>query len=81
MKTLISTVSPLSAQVQYGESRSAKCRQITTCKIMVADAVIAEGTFGGKFSQTDALKEFKKNPQRFKKTEMYAVAQGLRIVK
>lgn len=80
MKTLISNAAHIEASVTYGPSKSAKCRDVTTCNIMVADAVIATGTFGGKFSQEQAVKEFKRAPHRFMKTDMYAVAVGLGIV-
>ena len=80
MKTLISGTSPITARIILGESKSAKCRKISNIGIYAGTCLIASTTSGGEYTEEAALKEFKKNKAKFTKTELYAVAESLKLV-
>jgi hypothetical protein len=59
--------SVLRAEVVYSEVRTAgpngRRKALTTVKIVVGKAVVAEKAMQGRFSQRQALLEFKRNPK------------------
>lgn len=65
--------SNLTAVVSY-EHTEGKLRFITHVTIKAGNIVIATATFGGRYSQTQALQEFKRNSKRFTTTEAFVPA-------
>jgi hypothetical protein len=63
----------LTAIVSY-ERTIGKLNTVTHVTIKAGPLVIGTGTFGGRYSQNQALREFKVNTNRFKLTENYVPA-------
>ena len=55
----------ISAVVNFVEGKSAKCRYATEITIKMGGLNIATATLGGRWSQSKACSEFKRNPNVF----------------
>lgn len=77
---VVSKDTKLTAVVRYRKTEKKQCPVVTEVTILAKDLVVAFGTIGGRFSQIDAMKEFKRLPGRFKKGDYYglAIALGLK---
>jgi len=78
------TIVKLSASVTVHESKkSARCPHTSNVTIRFGDIVVAAATLGGRYSEAQALGEFKRNPHRFTKHagwDTYAEACGHGLV-
>lgn len=76
----MTTVKPeLSAIVVYVRGQG-KCRTATRVTIRLGDMPVAVATLGGKATQNDALREFRRYPQRFQKLEGWEMARAFQLV-
>jgi hypothetical protein len=80
----VATIVRLSASVTVHENvKLARCPAKSNITIRFGDIVVAAATLGGKYSEGQALGEFKRNPHRFTKHagwETYAAARGHGLV-
>jgi hypothetical protein len=68
----------LTAVVVY-KAGSGKCRTVTHITIKLGGLIdVATATKGGKYSQADALAEFRRNPKSFTLLEGHATAVALK---
>jgi hypothetical protein len=71
-------INTLSAVVRYVDG-TGKFSVATSITIMLGTLAIATHTLGGKYSQKQALTEFKRNPQNFTRQEGYSIAKSLKL--
>ncbi len=57
-----------------------KVKCVTHITITMAGIKVATATKGGRYSQDDALTEFRRNPNSFTKLEGWETAKGLKLV-
>jgi hypothetical protein len=68
----------LSAVVVY-KAGSGKCRTVTEITIKLGGLIdVATATKGGRYSQADALAEYRRNPKSFTLLDGHAVAVALK---
>lgn len=65
---MIPVATELTAVVSH-EKASGKVKVVSSVTIKLGDIVVATATFGGKYTQADALREFQKAPHRFSGTD------------
>lgn len=70
---MVKLASSLTAVVSYDRTIG-KLNTVTHVTIKAGDLVLATGSFGGRYSQNQALREFKVNTKRFTLTENYVPA-------
>jgi YHS domain-containing protein len=67
----------LTATVTHRKAeKPGKCSKVTLVTIRVNDTIAAGASLGGRryYTEEEALREFKKNPERFKKHPAYETA-------
>lgn len=79
-QVLLSASTPVCTRVQYVPSNTGKAKMVTAIEVYAGSFQLATAKFGGRYSANDALKEFKKNPTRFRLTSRYADAALLGLV-
>lgn len=69
----------LTARIQYEEGASNKVRVVTKVTIYLGKLNVARAVLGGRYSQEQALREYRTNSARFEKFSGHAgvVALGL----
>lgn len=70
----------LTVHVSPVETGKAKCPVATRIVIKMGDQFVAYGQLGGKYSQSQALSEFRRNPARFKPQGGYESAKAVGLV-
>jgi hypothetical protein len=67
--------------VQVRKGKLAKCPWVSCVTVSIENvAQVAIGTVGGRCTEADALREFRRNPGRFKKLPGYEFASVLGLV-
>lgn len=61
-------IKTFTAKVTYTKPESGKVRFVTEVEISLGPVLIATATLGGRYSQTQALNEFRRNPANFEVT-------------